>query len=354
MTKFVKQWSRKAGLPPGTLVPVGTPSGEAVTIDVIRYSEHDVTESRVNSVEEAARLRQAGAVTWIDVSGVEDVEVLEAFGRVFGLHALVLEDVMNTDQRPKLEEHDAYLFVAVKMLGWNEARGDIDGEHMSVILGEDFVISFGEKAGDVFDPVRERIRKAKVRIRKMGADYLAYALLDMIVDNYFGVLERLGSDVDELEQQLLDDRAEDPLSRLHQIKREIVYLRKSVWPLRDVVSGLLRSDCTFVREEIKPFLHDLYDHTIQVMDTIETFRDISGGLMDLHLSVASNRMNSVMKVLTVIATIFMPPTLLVGVYGMNFEFMPELHSRWGYPMVWVGIVLVVTGMLAYFRKMRWI
>ncbi|MGZ3569203.1 MAG: magnesium/cobalt transporter CorA, partial [Thermodesulfobacteriota bacterium] len=259
-----------------------------------------------------------------------------------------------TDQRPKMEDYGDYLYIVLRMLSYNDKSTQIETEQVSLILGPNFLFSFQENQGDVFDPVRERIRTGKGRIRKMGADYLAYALLDLIVDNYFVIMEKLGETIEFLEEKLVTQPVPETLQTIHQLKRELIFLRKAVWPLREVIGGLQRGELTLIKETSRVYLRDVYDHTIQVIDTIETFRDMISGMLDIYLSSVSNRLNSVMKVLTIIATIFMPLTFLAGIYGMNFKYFPELDWRWSYPVFWLVSVLISVSMLLYFKKKNWL
>jgi len=293
-------------------------------------------------------------VTWINVDGLHQLGVLESVGDRLGLHPLVLEDILNTGQRPKMEDFGGYIYIVFKMFYSNEMNDEIVEEQISLILGPAFVISFQERRGDVFDALRERIRSDRGRIRKMGADYLTYALLDSVVDNYFVVLEKLGEKMEFLEEELVTHPTTETLQVIHNLKREMAFLRKSVWPLREIVSGLERGESALIQESTGLYLRDVYDHTIQVIDTVETFRDMLSGMLDIYLSSVSNRMNEVMKVLTIIATIFIPLTLIVGIYGMNFQHMPELGWRWGYPLVWLVMLTIGGLMLVYFKRKRWL
>jgi len=294
-------------------------------------------------------------VTWVNIDGLHDIEIMEKIGKHFGLHPLVLEDILNTEQRPKIEDFDDYIFVVLKMLYYDENEGEIRAEQISIILGSNFVLSFQERVGDIFNPLRDRIRNAKGRVRKMGPDYLAYSLLDAIVDNYFVVLEKLGEQIEGMEEELVTNPTPETLQRIHNLKREMIFLRKSVWPLREVVSRLERGESPLIKEATGIYLRDVYDHTIQVIDTIETYRDMLSGMLDIYLSSISNRMNQVMKVLTIIATIFIPLTFVAGIYGMNFEYMPELKWHWFYPKAfWLVMLGVAALMLVYFRRKRWL
>ena len=354
MPRLVKKRSKKVGLPPGTLVHIGEKKRERTTITILDYDERHLQEQEIKTVDECLPFKDKPTVTWIDVDGIHEVKILERLGDSFGLHPLVVEDVLNTDQRPKMEDFGDYIFIVLKMLYYNDKNDEIVTEQISLILGPNFVISFQEREGDVFDPIRERIRSEKGRIRKMGADYLAYALVDSIVDNYFIILEKLGEKIEFLEDELVTNPTPETLQAIHDLKREMIFLRKSVWPLREVVSGLERGESPLIQESTGIYLRDVYDHTIQVIDAVETFRDMLSGMLDIYLSSVSNRMNEVMKVLTIIATIFIPLTLIAGIYGMNFRYMPELEWPWAYPMLWLIMLGIGVLMLIYFRRKRWL
>lgn len=350
----LKKRSRKAGLPPGTLMHIGEQKVEAMQVTVLDYDEAHCNETTLTHPDQCQAYRDKSGVVWVNIEGVHDVESLEKIGQCFDLHPLVLEDILNTDQRPKLEDYGDYLYIVLRMLS-SGAAGEICSEQVSVILGKNFVISLQEGAkGDVFNPLRERIKNGKGQLSKLGSDYLAYALIDTVVDHYFIILERLGEHFESLEGRVLSNPGPSTLHLIQQLKREMIYLRKSVWPLREVVAAMQRRDSVLIQESTGYYLRDVYDHTIQIIDTIETFRDMLSGMLDIHLSSVSNRMNGVMKVLTIIATIFMPLTWIVGVYGMNFKYMPELEWRWGYLAAWLLMVVVALGMVWYFRKKRWL
>ena len=354
MPKLIKKRSKKAGLPPGTLVHIGEKKSETPKITIMDYDEANFQEKEIKTIEECLVLKDKPTITWINIDGLHQVEILERLGECYGLHPLVLEDILNTDQRPKMEDYGDYIYIVLKMLDQSNKSNEIIMEQISLILGPNFVFSFQEKEGDVFDPIRERIRNGKGRIRKMGTDYLTYALLDSIVDNYFIILEKLGEKIEFLEEKLVARPIPETLQTIHQLKREMIFLRKTVWPLREVISGFERNESSLIMESTKIYLRDVYDHTIQTIDTIETFRDMVSGMLDIYLSSVSNRLNSVMKVLTIIATIFMPLTFLAGIYGMNFKYMPELEWRWSYPVIWLIMVGIGIFMLLYFRKKKWL
>ena len=354
MPKLTKERSKKAGLPPGTLIHIGEQKTERTRVEILDYDESHLLEKEIETIDECLQFKNAQTVTWINVEGLHQVETLEKLNECFELHPLVMEDILNTDQRPKMEDYGDYIYVVLKLLYSNEMGSRIETEQVSLILGPHFVISFQERGGAVFNPVKERIRNGKGRIRKMGADYLAYALLDSIVDNYFLVLEKLGEKIEFLEDELVANPTRSTLQAMHNLKSDMILLSRSVWPLREVISGLERGESPLIKESTRVYLRDIYDHTIQVIDTIETFRDMLSGMLDIYLSSISNRMNEVMKVLTIIATIFIPLTFVVGLYGMNFHYMPELEWSWGYPAVLLVMFVIVVCMLIYFRKRKWL
>ncbi len=353
-SKLLRKTSHKAGRPPGTLIHVGEASTAPIGIRRLEYDPQHLSEQR-NSDAAACRPTTEGTrVTWLNLDGVHNLALLETIGSNFALHPLVLEDIVNTEHRPKLEDFDSYLFLVLKMLHYNAQQAEIRTEQVSLVLTAKEVLSFQEQQGDVFEGIRERLRNNKGRIRKMGADYLAYALLDAVVDSYFVILEQIGDQIEQLEDELVIRPTPETLNKIHHFKREMILLRKAVWPLRELIGGLQRSESPLISDSTDIFLRDVYDHTIQILDTVETFRDVLSGLLDLYLSSISNRMNEVMKVLTIIATIFIPLTFIAGIYGMNFEHMPELHWRWSYPLLWLIMLATGGGMFLFFRKKRWL
>ena len=354
MPRFIKRTSKKAGLPPGTLVHIGERKTERVQITLIDYDETQFKQEEVATVEECFPFKDKPTVTWINIDGLHDVQVIEKIGQHFNLHPLLLEDILNTEQRPKMEDFGDYIFLVVKMLYYNDQAEQVEAEQVSLILGSSWVISFQERPGDVFNAVRERIQKGKGRIRKMEADYLAYSLLDAIVDNYFIIMEKFGDRIEDTETELAASPTRQTLQAIRTIKREMIFLRKSVWPLREVVSSLERGESPLIHESIGIYLRDVYDHTIQVIDTVESFRDMISGMLDIYLSSISNRMNEVMKVLTIFAAIFIPLTFVVGIYGMNFEYIPELKWHWGYFGVLAIMASIAGVMLFYFKRKRWL
>ncbi len=355
MARLTKKRSKKAGLPPGTLVHIGERTTGQVKITIMDYDEKSFLEREADTVEACFAFKDKPTVTWINVEGIHNVEILAKLCDCFGLHPLVQEDILNSDQRPKMEDYGSYLYIVLKMLSFNEKNNELVTEQISLILGPNFVISFQEGIeGDVFNQIRDRIRNDKGRIRKMGVDYLAYSLIDSIVDSYFAILEKTGESIELLEEKLITNPAPEILHTIHNLKRDMIFLRKSVWPLRELISGLQRGESALIRPDTQLYLRDVYDHTIQVMDTIETFRDMLSGMLDIYLSSISNRMNAVMKVLTIIATIFMPLTFMAGVYGMNFKYMPELEWRFGYPVVLLIMFAIGILMLIFFKRKKWL
>jgi len=342
------------GLPPGALVHIGEKRLEETRISIIDYDHAQFQEKEVEKIDDCFPLKDKPTVTWINIEGIHELQVIEEVGKHFNIHPLVLEDILNTGHRPKVEDFGDYIFIILKMLHCDEKDNEIEAEQLSIVLGSNFVISFRESGGDVFDPIRERIRDAKGRLRKTGADYLAYCIVDAVVDGYFMILEKLGEDIDSLEEESVTEPTQETLRRIHTLKREMVFLRKSVWPLRELISTLERGDSSLIHESTGIYFRDVYDHTIQVMDTVESFRDMLSGMHDTYLSNVSNRMNAVMKVLTIIATIFIPLTFVAGIYGMNFKFMPELEWRWGYSLVLAVMAVIAVSMVIYFRKRKWL
>ncbi len=345
--------SPETGLSSGTLVHVGERKVEKVRLTVIDYDAESVFEKEVASVEECYRFRDTSTVTWINIDGLHDTDVIGKLGGHFGLHPLVLEDILNTTQRPKMEDLGEAIYVVLKMIETGP-ECEIVTEQLSLIFGKNYVLSFQERPGDIFDPIRERIRKGLGRLRKMGPDYLAYALLDAVVDDYFVVLEALGERIETLEDDLIANPNRKTLRDIHDLKSRMLFLRKSIWPLRDAVGRLERAETPLIRESTVIYIRDVYDHMIQVIDNIETFREMLSGILDIYLSSISNRMNEVMKVLTIIGTIFIPLTFIAGVYGMNFKFMPELEWRGGYFVVWGVMLAVGISLVFYFKRKKWL
>jgi len=354
LSRLLKRRSKKTSLPPGSVVFIGEKKVEASSLSIIDYDEEKFLEKTVQSIEECLPFKDLPTVTWFNVNGLHHTETVERMGQYFNLHPLLLEDIVNTGQRPKVDDYGSYLFFVIKMLHYDENASSIKSEQISIILGSNYVISFQEDEGDLFDPVRARIRNAKGIIRKMGPDYLAYSLIDTVVDNYFTILEKLGDRIEFMEEELVVNPSTETLQTIHSLKRELIFLRKSVWPLREVVSSMERGGFSLIKEATNLYLRDVYDHTIQVIDAIETYRDLLSGMLDIYLSSISNKMNEIMKVLTIIGTIFIPLTFIAGIYGMNFRNMPELEWAWGYPVVLLVMLVIMLVMMMFFRRKRWL
>jgi magnesium transporter len=316
--------SKKAGLSPGSLIHIGEAYVDKSRISVISYDETSFAEGKITSINDLQSQKDKPGITWINMDGLQDVNLLEEIGKTFGLHPLVLEDILNTDQRPKMEDYCGYIYIVLRNYS-SQVNGDLHSEQVSIILGKNFVLSFREKGSSLFDSIEKRLRADKGRIRKYGADYLVHSIIDNIVDNYFIVLENMEEKIEFLEDDLVRQTTTATLQEIHILKRELILLRKSLWPLREAISSLERSDSTLISEATGIYFKDIFDHVIAIIDTVETFRDMLSGMLDIYLSSVSYRLNEVMKVLTIIATIFMPLTFLAGVYGMNFKFMPELE-----------------------------
>ncbi len=354
MSRRAKRRMKKVGLPAGSLVYTGEQAGGTVKVTLIEYDEGSFAERTIQKGDEIVPFQSKSTITWINVNGVHDAAVLETIGERFGLHRLVIEDLMNVVQRPKVEDFGDYLFIVLKKLSFDEQTGAVVPEQVSLIVGQNYLLSFQEGVrDDVFPLIRDRLHAARGRIRKGGADYLAYSLIDALVDGYFVSLEKLGDRIDLLEEEVVSGTGTGFVERLYHVKRELLFLHKAVWPLREVVSSLVRSDSDLIQESTTPYLRDVYDHLGQAVDSVEIEREILTELVDIHLSATSNRLNEVMKVLTVIATIFMPLTFIAGIYGMNFRHMPELTWRYGYLFVWLVMAGVGVGMYFFFKRKKW-
>lgn len=354
MSTRIRHRSRKAGLPPGSLIHVGERVVDEVRITCLDYTADTLTERSCTAPEECFPFRDSASVSWINVEGVHDPALIERLGTHFRIHPLALEDILNTTQRPMVQDYDGYLFITLRMLCRRD-RGAILSEQVSFILGPSWVISFQEGfQGDVFDPVRARIRSAKGRVRTMGADYLAYALIDAVIDSYFGVLESLGEELERIEESLTNDPHERLLRRIYQAKRSSIFMRRAVWPLRELVGALERGESPLISPPVRVFLRDVYTHAIEVIDILEAHREMVAGLLEIYLSSVSNKLNRVMMVLTLITSIFMPLSFIAGIYGMNFEYMPELKEPWGYPIALVFMLAIAAGMILVFRRKGWL
>jgi magnesium transporter len=353
MGRLIRRRAARPGTPPGTLVLPGPPPEGESRLSLIEYGPDTFREGELESIAAMPALPEPPGVLWLNVDGLHDLDRIRELGERFSIHPLVLEDIVSLGQRPKVEEHEGYLYVVLPMLSLDTDRGTVKDEQVSLILGPSYVLTFQERVGDDFDPVRERIRKPGARIRERGADYLAYALVDAVVDHYFAVLEAIGDAAETLEGEVVGRPGRDTMHHLHALKREMLLVRRAVWPVRDMVNHLMRTESPLVGDATRIYLRDVYDHTIRIIDTVEVLRDVVGGTIDLYLSSLSHRTNEVMKTLTVIASIFIPLTFIAGVYGMNFEHMPELAFPWAYPALLALMLGIALGMLWFFRRRGW-
>jgi magnesium transporter len=356
MLELIRRKSKKAD-------PVAVPEPPKINIEkrnatsritIIDYDEAQFMEGVAMSVEELISFRYKPTVTWIKVEGIHQPEIMEQFSRAFDIHPLVMEDIVNTNQRPKMEDHGDYIFIVLKLFYFDEDTNELTLGQFSLIFSNNILISFEESGGDVFKLVKGRIKNERGRIRRLGTDYLAYVLLDTIVDNYFLILERLGDKIETLEEDLVTDPSQRLLKEIYELKNSMIILRKAVWPLREVIGSLNRCESPLVHESTGIYLRDLYDHTVQVIDSIEIFRETLAEMVSIHVSSISNRLNEIMKVLTVITTIFIPLTFIAGIFSMNFKYMPELDWTYGYPVSLILMTIVGIIMMAWFRNKDWL
>jgi len=346
-----KSKAHDIGVPPGTLIYTGDSKTERIKISLIEYNETEFIEQEFYDLSECISHVKPHLVKWINVEGIHKTEVIEKIGKLYNIHPLTLEDIVHVDQRPKFEDYDNYVVAIMKMISYDTK---VHAEQLSIVLFDNMVISFQEpQGGDAFDIIRNRLRQAKGRIRKCGADYLAYALMDAVIDCYFNVIEKIGDTVEKIEEHIIAHSSKSSLIQLYELKREMIFLRKQVWPMRDMISNMVRSETKLINPSTDIYLRDLQDHVTRVIDTVETYRDLLSGIMDIYLSTNSNKMNEVMKVLTIMSSIFIPVTFIAGVYGMNFEFMPELKSPYGYAITWGVMLSVMIGLIIYFKRKKW-
>lgn len=344
---------RKTGLPPGTLIFTGDKKVEESHVTLVQFNvEGQIFEQHLK--ETLPTPEEGSLVSWYDIRGLHNVELIQAIGERFNIHPLVLEDVLDTQQRPKFEEHDGGFFLTVQALSFDKESMEVKTEQVAIYTGDGYLISFQENEDDLFSAIRERIQSGRGKIKKRGADYLAYALADNIVDHYYVLLDQIEEVLDELEGEILSNPNSKGKQRIHNLKLQSILLRKTVSPLREAIGRFSRSDSPLIAETTGIFIRDLYDHTIQVLDTIETYRDVMSGLYDLYLSEISFKMNNIMRLLTIISTIFIPLTFLAGIYGMNFEYMPELQWRYGYFVIWGIMILIALGLIYLFRRKNWL
>jgi len=352
--RLFKNQRAKLGLPPGTPVYVGDRPQVRPRVTLIDYDEKHYTEQTIDQVAECLPFREADTVTWVNVDGLNDVALLQELGKVMGYHALTLEDILNTEQRPKAEDYGDYLYITLKTLEVRAEDEQLATEHVSLVLGRNYVISLQEIAGDPFDPVRARIRTGVGRIRRYGSDYLAYALLDLVVDSYFSAIDHVAERIEALDAALATGKAADTLQKLSALKRQVLQLRRAIAPVREVVATLRGSESELIHDSTEPYLRDLYDHVLTVTERIETCRDLLAGIQELYFGVLSNRTNTVMRIIAVFSSVFLPLTFITGIFGMNFEFMPLIHKPWGFALSTLLMLAVVAAMLWYFRRRHWL
>jgi magnesium transporter len=355
MSKRYKITPVKPGQSPGTLTYIGKETLRDTRVTLTEYDARTHLVTELKTLNECSLLKPSSHFSWISVDGLKNTKVISAIGQAFNLHPLLLEDVLNTEQKPKVESYDDTIFVVLKMLDTHPRTQEVETDQICLVLGPNYVITFQEeREKDMFEPVRVRLTNSVGRVRRYGADYLFYALIDTIVDNYFVILESLGEKVESLEEEIINKPSSRSLKKLYSQKRGLIFMRKAVWPVREIISNLVRDESDLIQKETVVYLRDVYDHTIQVIDTTESYRDLTASLLDIYLSSVSNRMNNVMKVLTIVSTVFMPLSFIVGVYGMNFDHMPELHWKYGYLGVWILILLVSASMMVFFRWKKWL
>jgi magnesium transporter len=350
--KFITR-NTSSGLPPGTLIKQMDSPNTPTQITLYEFNETFFEERDLLSIVDAKKsIDNNQTIKWIDVDGIHQPKDIAEIGKYFNIHPLTQEDIMSTDQRPKFEEYPNYTVATFRMLSYDT---NIQSEQLTVVLFPNVVLTFQESnASDAFNVIRDRLRNSKGRVRKMGADYLSYVLIDAVVDTYFGILEKIGERVEGLENEVLLSPEKHTMNNIHSLKRELIYLRKSVWPMRELLSSMQRSDSELYNEPVKLYIRDVYDHTVRLIETIESYHDLLNGLMDLYLSNLSNKTNEVMKILTIISAIFIPITFIAGVYGMNFEHMPELHTTYGYAFALALMIGVAVGMIYYFKRKNWL
>lgn len=354
MTNSLNSFSEKAGMPPGTLVHVGESQEHEPRISIIDYSKKEIVVEEIGSIEDILQYKDKKSITWVNIEGLKNVQLIEAIGQAFNIHSLVLEDILNTHQRPKFEEYDDYLYIVLKGVSLKSEGSSVIYEQISILTLDNFVFTFRESQDDLFITLVKRIQNSKSRIRTGGSDYLSYAILDCIIDQNFVLLESFDELIDSTEEELLNQPASTTLSAILGIKRELIYIRRSISPQRELLGVILRSESPLIKDKTLIYFRDVYDHILRISETIELQRDMVYGLMDMYQSSLSNKMNEVMKVLTVFASIFIPLTFIAGIYGMNFEYMPELKWKWAYPTLWVIFIVIAVGLLVYFKRKKWL
>jgi magnesium transporter len=354
MPESLSYASEKSGLPPGSLVHVGEVHEHEHKITVIDYNKSSLTRHTIKNIDELLPYKTTDTITWVIIDGLKDVSIIDAIGRHFDIHALILEDILNTHQRPKFEEFDDYLYIVMKAISLAAGEFNAEYEQVSLLLLDKFVFTFKEKPDAIFDPIFNRLNNDKSHLRNLGTDYLTYIIMDTIVDEYFTLQDTFDELIESVEDELLSNPSELTLNIIQKIKRELIFLRRSVSPMRELLASIQRSESQLINDKTKRYFGDIYDHVIRITEAMESYRDLIAGMLDIYLSSVSNKMNETMKILTVFASIFIPLTFIAGVYGMNFEYMPELKLKWGYPALWVVFISVSVFLLRFFKKKKWI
>ena len=344
---------KKIGQSPGTLIYTGNKSNN-LAIEVFDYNLDRIEEKDLLKIEDAFIYKSTDSITWININGLNHINEIEKIGKHYNLHPLILEDIVNTGQRPKIDEYDDYIFVVIKML-YYDTDEHIISEQVSFILGENYVLTFQEAEGDVFDSVRDRLRFCKGRIRGLGSDYLLYSLIDAVTDHYYAIIETMGDKIEDLEDNLFNGQTKNEISQqIQDLKREVLKVRRAIFPLREIINRIEKTDNKLILDKTLHYFRDIYDHIIQISENIDIYREMIWGLMDMYMTSISNKMNEVMKVLTIIATIFIPLTFIAGIYGMNFDNIPELHYKYSYFILWFVMIIIFIGMLYYFKRKKWL
>ncbi len=356
MTPSFSTISEKSGLPPGSLVHIGDVHTAATEISLFDYNRENLVELQISDIEELQQYKDSETVTWVVLEGLTDIQMMASIGKMFGVHSLVLEDILNTNQRAKLEEYDDHLYIVLKcMLPGSGTSFSVDYEQISLLVFKNFVFLFKEKKDDLFHSVQQRLKTGKGRLRNLGADFLTYTILDTVVDQHFILIDSLDDAVTSLEDDLLaTEQGQNTLNRIQKLRREVISIRRHLSPLRELLSEMLRSDSDLIQDKTQIYLRDVSDHALRIIESTDSYREILTGLLDIYISNISNKMNEVMKVLTVFASIFIPLTFLVGIYGMNFEYMPELKLKWAYPFLWAMFIVIPGGLIIYFKKRKWL
>ncbi|NNJ96831.1 MAG: magnesium/cobalt transporter CorA [Gammaproteobacteria bacterium] len=354
MAESLTNTAQKAGMSPGTLVHVGSVHDIEPAMWLIDYSKDNVEKRAIASVDDIRHHIDSDTVTWLTIEGLSNVTLIESVGQLLNIHPLVLEDILNTHQRPKFEEHDSYLYIVLKRLSLESGHFAVNYEQISILVRDNFVVTFKENNDEIFTPLQQRLMNGKWRIRNQGADYLTYTILDTIVDGMFIILDSIDENIESTEETLLSNPTTESLATIQRLKRELIYIRKAISPLRDLLSAIPRTDSSIIGEKTHLYFSDVHDHVLRITESIDSHRDMLTGLLDIYISSVSNRMNEIMKVLTVFASIFIPLTFIAGIYGMNFEYMPELSWRWAYPALWLLFVLIPIALIIYFKRKKWL